>query len=294
MRENKEYYIDKINNSSVFSLDKETEYAAYRTAANRLIENISNYLLMFYKNDYEDYGLEIVETATRCIKNYNNDKGSFLNYFLRALKLEIGRAKGKEDIKAKMGAFSISDRDYRNLRKYKRYLADKNIAPQSVSAENLCVIAETLGVSLKYTEKLKEIDLFAAEDIFDEKDDSTYEEYIPSVEISIQLEYENIESCKSKLNCINELFESKQERTKPLLSKLITRDIIEFVMKSNDILRFAESLSFFDMDIYKTFLAKKRLPSNQDIAAYFSKKESSVSRTKKQFESELKDRLDKS
>ena len=85
-------YENLIRNSILFSLDRNTPATTYRREALKLDEYLYLYLVAINADKYTEFGLEITETANRCIKNYTADAGDFLNYFNSAISKEYRKA----------------------------------------------------------------------------------------------------------------------------------------------------------------------------------------------------------
>ena len=85
-------YENLIRNSILFSLDRNTQATTYRREALKLVEYLYLYLVAINADKYTEFGLEITETANRCIKNYTADAGDFLNYFNSAISKEYRKA----------------------------------------------------------------------------------------------------------------------------------------------------------------------------------------------------------
>jgi hypothetical protein len=87
-------------------------------------------------------------------------------------------------------------------------------------------------------------------------------------------------------NAFDDVFKNKQERVKPYLSKLISREYFE------DIVRFLGKYSFVDVEMVKSVLFhKETLPSQKDIAEMFGRHEADASRTINNFKKEVKEKL---
>ena len=86
MHYDKDKYESLILNSPLFSIDKEQENVAYKRESYKMVEYLYCYLLAINERDYEPYGSEIMEVATRCINNFDSSKGVFLYYFNSAWK----------------------------------------------------------------------------------------------------------------------------------------------------------------------------------------------------------------
>ena len=61
-------YENLIRNSILFSLDRNTQATAYKREALKLVEYLYLYLVSINADKYTEFGLEITETANRCIK----------------------------------------------------------------------------------------------------------------------------------------------------------------------------------------------------------------------------------
>lgn len=147
----------------VFSIDKKNNPAKHKIESMRLVETLYLYVLEVYKHNrtllfsgnYNDFGLEIVETGINCIKYYDEKKGNgngFLSYFMSAWKKECRRANIDESIAKDKGGVQISDRDKNYLLQLEKYLKSKGEhLSLTLHAE---LVSEQLEISLK---KAKEI-----------------------------------------------------------------------------------------------------------------------------------------
>ena len=69
-------YESLIMNSPLFDIDKEQETTAYKRESYKMAEYLYCYLLAINERDYEPYGSEIMDVATRCINNFDSSKAS--------------------------------------------------------------------------------------------------------------------------------------------------------------------------------------------------------------------------
>ena len=81
-------YEKLIRTSILFSLDRETQTVAYKRESLKMAEYLYLYVTSINADKYSEYGLEIAQTAKRCIKNYTKESGDFLNYFNSAISKE--------------------------------------------------------------------------------------------------------------------------------------------------------------------------------------------------------------
>jgi len=92
----------------------------------------------------------------------------------------------------------------------------------------------------------------------------------------------------AELETVETVFRSKQERVKPYLKKLATREYFE------KIVRFIGTYSFVDTEMVKNvFLNIKALPSQKEIAKKFGRVEADASRTINKFKKEVEEKLKK-
>lgn len=98
-------YESLIMNSPLFDIDKEQETTAYKRESYKMAEYLYCYLLAINERDYEPYGSEIMDVATRCINNFDSSKGVFLFYFNSAWKQEYSHILGEK----------ISDERFRGI-----------------------------------------------------------------------------------------------------------------------------------------------------------------------------------
>jgi hypothetical protein len=94
------------------------------------------------------------------------------------------------------------------------------------------------------------------------------------------------ERIMEKLYTVEDVFKNKQERVKPYLSKLVTREFFD------EITRFIGYYSFIDTEMIKSVLFNKgSLPSQKEIAEIFGRHEADASRTIHKFKEEVKEKL---
>lgn len=83
--------IELIDNSEIFELSRESNPSKYRILEYELIENLYEYAQFLNSNRYQDMGLEIVETATDCLRSYDKNRGLFTHYFLTSLSRRVNK-----------------------------------------------------------------------------------------------------------------------------------------------------------------------------------------------------------
>ena len=146
-------YESLIMNSPLFGIDKEQETTAYKRESYKMVEYLYCYLLAINERDYEPYGSEIMDVATRCINNFDSSKGVFLYYFNSAWKQEYSHIMGEK----------ISDERFHGIRMYLK-LAEK--MDSCVSRSELFErISEAMNISVDKVELLAQMSsMFVASD----------------------------------------------------------------------------------------------------------------------------------
>ena len=277
-------YENLIRDSILFALDKETQTIAYKREALKMVEYLYLYLTSINAEKYSKYGLEITQTANRCIKNYSADVGDFLNYFNSAIAKEYRKAYAQKHLSEQHGGVHIPEHEQRVIRKFIK-LAETQ-GTYEFSDEMLNNMSEATGIK---KERIVEC-LTAYQNSFVIADTYTNnegaEESIFELIADDDLINKNIEETDDAiefLTHINEVYKKRQERQKPLLSKLLTSKVALQVQGNDTLLAFAKTLSFFNQELYDEFCQQGEVPIAREIAVTFGLSEQSVSRTYKVF-----------
>ena len=278
---NREKYEQLIIASPLFSLDKESERNAYQREARKMVGYLYSYLMEINESRYIDYGLEITETANRCIENFDVSSGDFLHYFNAAMAKEYRRASAKRTMQEVRSGLHVSEEDDKNIRKMLKLLETKGIT--NPTAEQLELIADTLDVSLETVKNtLRSIYETSVVSDVTYNDDGEEISLFDTVASDDGVESNMIdeEACKVLLSKIESVYISCQERQKPILSSMMTIKICEVVCSCGISV---EQYFFVDKEIIEKYLKQGALPTQRDIATRFGKNEASVSRTVKDF-----------
>ena len=273
----KEKYEQLIRSSPLFSLDKEREVIAYKREAMKMVEYLYCYLLALNENKYIEFGLEISETARKCIRNYNKDMGDFLFYFNAAWAKEYRRAFGKRQADQFRCGMHITEDDQLLVNKYLRFIEkysdeydEKKVIPAN---------ADALGIT---TEKVKEIIAlnsvsFVSGDVCAEDEESGRIFDI----IGQETDYETQFEVQDLFVIIDTEYQSLQQRQKKLISKLITLKISDYLQASENLLEEVQRYSFFDLEVFDLFA--NGLITSRLIATQCGVSEQSASRSLKVF-----------
>lgn len=279
--DNREKYEQLILASPLFSLDRERDRVAYQREARKMAEYLYCYLLAINEDRYIEYGLEIMETANRCIENYDPVTGDFLHYFNAAMKQEYIRASAKRRMQEMRGGIHVSDEDERSIRKMLNLLKSRGITEPT--SEQIAVIAETLEITV---EKVNEVLRINAEAVAfsdaatnDDGEEISLFDTIASDE-NIEQSVISADNCRVVLENIQMAYDGCQERQKPILSAMLTAKIAEVVCQCEiPVVQF----NFVDKQMLTEYIQTGALPTQRELAARFGKNEASLSRTLKEF-----------
>lgn len=287
----KEKYELLISQSPLFTLNKETETNAYKRESLKMVEYLYCYLLAENESKYAEFGMEIMDTANRCIKNYSPESGIFLHYFNAAWKQAYGHAIGQTLVENSYSGIKFTEEEKRTLRKYIHYA--KSMGMDCSSSEFDSRVAEAMDISLETAQELRKLvesKTVSDRAINDESEEFSLFDQIDSGSYADSRLYDS-ESVKTLFQNIQELFESLQERQKPLISKMLTAKISFLAAESNDVLDCLRRTTYFDEDIYDTCIGQGIPVSARDIASQFNVNETSASRSWKNFKEKMNSHL---
>jgi len=277
---NKEKYEKLINASNLFALDPEKESSAYRKEVQKMIEYLYCYLMGVNKERYEDYGMEIVDTATRCINNYEGGSVPFLHYFSSAWKQEYSHILGRKLMEDNYHGLKFTDRENRKIKKFLRYFETKEVFASK--EENYAKIAEFMDLSVDEVRRISEVESITV--IGEYAHNSEEEEFsiFDSIGngVSIEEVFTEEESLDHILCKIDEVFNNLQERQKPLLSDLLTVMIFNNVCDDGHV---PGDYSFINRELQTEIIKTGKSPTQRDIANKYGKKETHISRSINEF-----------
>jgi len=281
----KEYYERLIDESLLFDINKDSEPSKYQRESYRMVDYLYRYLMAINAFRYEKYGLEIVETAGVCIKNYDKSKGRFLNYFNFVWHQTYLSAASNELIDDNYKGMKISDRQRRAYKKYKDYCNKMGI--QATPEEKDALAADSLGMTIDEIRSLKAIDESKAISIDSqyETDDSDIAAQFAS-EDSFVDEMLRKEDNRLFIEHIESVYSSLQERQKPMMAMLIT-SAISLEIQSEEVLDCFKTKSCFDFSVYTKCIQRGTPLQNKEIAERFGVDEASVSRSWRRFKEKL-------
>lgn len=274
-----------IDESILFSLDKEREQSAYRRESLKLVDYLYRYLMEINQKKYEPYGLEIVETANYCIKNFDATSGRFLNYFITAWTTNYSHIISKERFEAEHSAMKFTENQRRDYLRYKKICSKLGIDKESPDFERK--VAESLGFSQSEIQELLLLDDVKIESIdgaSDTADGSSSKQYDAGV--NVENDFIRADENIRFLNYLETVFMGIQERQKDMISILITSSL-SLAIDNEIVLEVFKCKVYFNNEIYQECLQKKERISNKDIASRLGIKEASLSRSWTSFKEKI-------
>lgn len=284
MRKSIAEYEKLIRGSAVFSLNKSTHPTAYKREALKLVDHLYRYLTTINATKYAEFGLEIAETANHCLKNYTPEQGDFLHYFNAAISKVQRRSYVRQKMSEKQGGIHIPENDQRIIRKYLKYVEANNTC--TLTDKTISALSSLTGFShSKILDCIHNYNnSFIVSSICQSSDgiETNIFDLIPSA-----LDTETKITMQSRAEAfilrIEEVYNSRQSRQKPLLSKLLTAKLSEHLIGNDRLQHFAKQRTFFDEDIFTETCSRQSPITAREIAASCSLSEQSVSRTYKTF-----------
>ena len=283
MQYDKQKYEKLIIESSLFTLDRERECAAFKRESYRMIELLYCYLLSINQFEYEPYGYEITEVAIRCISNFDDSKGVFLHYFNSAWKQEYSHIMGKKLEEEKYRGLRVTEEDRRAVRKYIKLaqqmgmdyrpdqLYKKLSMAMNLPIERIIELAELNSVTVGSDSYIGE----------DGEEQSLWDQIQGNEDVSRGIETaENIEELFLRLE---REYEALQKRQKPIVSDMITAKICPFLTGAE-----IDRYTFVSDSVMERYRIDGTVPSQKDIAQKYGRDEASISRTIKGFLKKLK------
>lgn len=280
MASEKEKYAQMISQSELFSLDSKSEPSAYHRELLRMIENLYRYLMSFGREKYENYGLEITETAKRCIRNYDESQGPFLPYFVSAWKYEFSHITSDRMLDERLHGIKISEDDRRSVVRYIRLInsMETNLSLQEVFQR----LSDSMGLPIKDIERIALIEgITISSDIvmdIDGNEFCVWDQIESGSDFSSEIE--GAEAVSNWLNEVDSVFIQLQERQKPVVSDLLTIKLCGHIPYS--VLN-RRRYGFLNRSIVEAWHLSHELPSQKEIAEKYGRKEASVSRTLHEF-----------
>lgn len=240
----------------------------------RLTERIYEYICIA-KPEYKHAGLEIVETLNQCLKSYQSDKGSFINYYMASLHRRIQQEEINDRLAMKQGGMIIPQHIKRQI---SQILSLAALKQWDLSNPKLHQEASTLfGITEAKVKQLLIVNhtsmVFLPYQTDQNGNEISLLKLIPSASAEYNCEDNSTETI---LAILADSFNSCRTSQKQVLKPLLTRMILS---KTPELFPILQSYCFCDMQVCKQFQKTGTLPTSREIAKQLGKNEASVSRT---------------
>jgi 2-oxo-4-hydroxy-4-carboxy--5-ureidoimidazoline (OHCU) decarboxylase len=276
---------ESINNTPLFSIDKERDGALWATEKAKLAAAVWEYCeTCLYGEQVFEYWSEVDICLRDCIKSFDRKKGiPFLHYFNHSIKLKIHTAKAEQSREEK-ASISLTAYMAKRIQKVMRVINQQSSGYYTPAM--IAKVVRATGYSEKLVEKYINIDErtrteVSLSDLQKEEKGGRSDGFNNTME--------DTEELIRVFDITEQVFRAKQARVKPYLKKLITadkkRNRSEVLVRHPELA--AKDYSFIDQDIFDLYRKGNPLPPLQDIAAEF--KRDDASRTLGDFEDEVRE-----
>jgi DNA-binding Lrp family transcriptional regulator len=277
---------EAINGSKIFSIDRIIDGELFVTEERRFFADLAE-LMSIVRKDFGKIGYEIFYTAKDCIKAYKPNFGYFLNYFNAALKKSLFTQKAKEIMSEKHGGLTLDRKTDRVIRRIVKY---KTVCGTNINDnKSINKAAEALNISPeKVVEAVainRDIMVKSGNTLITNKDGDADElfDFIASKTATPDEAATNEEAVKMLVLSIDTAFQEQQERTKPLLSKLLTARLLKALDDISFIEKVIAGIGFVDHELFGGYQKNGTVPTAKEIAESLGIMEASASRTFKTF-----------
>ena len=278
--------IELIDNSEIFELSRESNPSKYRILEYELIENLYEYAQFLNSNRYQDMGLEIVETATDCLRSYDKNRGLFTHYFLTSLSRRVNKEQAIRNAIETRGGIVVPE-------KVQKQITDIQLIAGTLGRdiEDEAVIeaaAKYLDVPTARVRKLMWLNAQCAVVHDSETEDAVGVLNLISDDFVLEDYVFEKTSLVEIFNAIDICFSRCRRSQQGVVLQLLTLRLLSF---PQDIIQLAVNRSFFDSTLYQNYINTGYIPTARDISSKLNKDEASTSRTFSTFGKKLKDYL---
>lgn len=309
MKYTKEQYEELINDSPLFDIDKDRDFALYATKKRELIERIIEYYqyYIFRNKRLEDYDLPLMEAFNSCLKSFDKSKGKFLHYFNCVFAGECHTDEAMRHEQDVRGGINIGADNRKKISAIIKLAKAKNLDLYDDAVRQKIAVALRMPV-----DEVAELigindDAVAVRDTVtnEDGDEVSLLDTVASSELSPQERVEREEELKAAKERVcaakAAVLDGCRESSKPMLRDLITLDLIEQYVDGNEIERFEKYSFVVDMKQYECYsfysaelVAEYRRVgkiTRRMIYAKYGVLESSASRTYKDFMTKVEEKL---
>lgn len=266
---------------ALFAIDRDKDPVLWQTK----LTAMTGYIFQYYTEVYsleviQDFGVEIMDWVSGCVRSFDPGKGSFLCYLNRAVSLNMKHKMITRQIEESRGGGTVSEKKDRKTQAALHLAEDRDANIRDpVVQEN---ISEIIGLSVEELRECIAIS-FRSRVRHEYARDPDGEEYSVFETVASPLESPEVSAlaCEGRKEELEELFASidfvwsgKQDRVKRFLSRLVTRDLLSNLEPTPEITMLVTSwlksapprFAFLDGDLANSFVTGRDLPSQKEIA----------------------------
>ena len=292
LAEEKRSLEDRINESPLFSIDKEADPVTYDKEKYKLLCLIGEYINKFYARKYADYGLEVTLSYGSCIKAYNKEKGQFLAYYMTALSNKCRMTDATENANDEGSGVHLTTSQKRIIVAIRKLLEAKGLVDDDINDEVVDYLAKRLGLDSAKMKKAimlyqthRSVRMFT---VVGEDEVNVIDKYGETEESTESFVLSKI-NCYEILDVIEDMYLNEiQFRQREVISPCMTALIAPSIVKNSLNI---SSYEFVDKTIMCEYLQEHKLPLRKEIADSLGKNEASISRTIGNFLKDLRERL---
>lgn len=286
----------------IFSIPKEQRNTSceFLTLRTKLADSSWRLLKLTWNQKFENASCEIMKCVNDCITKYDGSSEEFIKYLYTSLKNAIRRA-NSESVDANRMLIKTPEKKRRTIKSIMHYCESCGKDISDLAVRNS--ICKFFGITEK---QLSELVLLYNQS-FVQSDTALYE---AGTEFSI-LDSEYVfeashydlpekkvlfdDALDNRLEAIDCVFKDSQVRTKPYLSALITRQILEELeskgIDSKNSLDHLRNRHFVatqeSRKVIEKFLSACKCPSQQEVSSWFGRDKTDASRTMRKFMEKL-------
>jgi len=279
-----------INESPLFLIDRIKDKELFVIEERRFLADLA-WFLSLTRKDFKGIGYEIVLTAKACIKSFNVEYGSFLNYFNAALKKTLFTQKAKEEISDTRTGLTLDQKTNNIIRRILQYIningADPNESGFALKIADVLAIPREKAIEAIMINR--NIFVQSGNDQIINKDGMEDELFnlIADKTGSPDKALMDEASVRTHIQAIDAAFKKQQERTKPILSKILTARLLKALDDIQLINKVIPGISFIDGQLYARYKENRTVPTAKEIGESFGVVEASISRTYNTFAEKL-------
>lgn len=298
----------------IFSLKKSDDFdeSEYKALFTKLSDLIWRWAKITFGQKVENASIEIMECIKRSISSFNGNLEEYIKYISAGLKKEINIANKKNQV-FEEELIKIPEKKQQKINAIVKYA--KSSGKKVDNQEDLKHMA--IVFRLEYSD-LKNLLLWKSQanvlqDYSTSSDDEEYSLidsfisehnyiYDPETNFFIKHEKQEFEKKAEKLFClVEDLYLQEKDKTenqksaKQYLSSLITRQLLDELSKVNifdkeKICELLDKKDFVDKSMIQSFKDNK-IPTQQEVAAWYNKDKTDASRKLKTFLQKLQEKL---